>query len=144
MKLYGVLLAACSLAIVGCSDSSDEEQVRAVIAAGEAAAESRDASDAMKLVADDYKDDQGNDKQQLTQFLRGYLLMHPKIELLVNVGEIEFETPTRARVRLDVAMVGTQGSGAQNSLTGDYDSLQVELRKRDSEWLVSRVERVRR
>jgi hypothetical protein len=134
----GVLLLACS-----CSKTSDEEQVRAVIAAGEAAAEARDASDAMKLVADDYSDNNGLNKSQLEQYLRGYFLLHPKIELITRIGEIKFETANRARVQVEVTMVGTQRQGEGSSLAGDFDSLLIDLQRRDSKWLVTRVVRSR-
>jgi len=140
-------LGAVSFSILSaCGSSSDEEQVRAVIAAAEAAAESRDASDAMKLVADDYADERGYDKQQLHQYLRGYLLMHPKIELLVNVDDIEFETASRARVQVEIAMLGTQrGAGdMQAKLAGELESWRVDMQRRDGEWRVTRVDRVAR
>jgi hypothetical protein len=54
------------------------------------AAEARDASDVLDLVADDYEDAQGFDRAQLRNFLRGYFLAHPKIELLVNIESLEF------------------------------------------------------
>jgi hypothetical protein len=148
MKLPVLAIFAPTLLLVGlaaCSRTSDEDQVRAVIVAAEQAAEARDTSDLVRLVADDYRDDRGNDKQELTQFLRGYLLMHPKVELLVNIGPVVFDTATRATVLVEVAMVGTQSSGGQNtSLTGDLEAFQVQLRKDDSQWFIVRADREER
>ena len=98
------------LVVSACSSGSDEDQVRAVIAAAEEAAEARDTSQLMDLVADDYADGRNFDKAQLTQYLRGYFLLHPKIEIVTRIGEIEFETANRARVPVEVAMVGLVSS----------------------------------
>lgn len=141
--LFYALAAALASA---CSRGTDEEQIRALIDSAETAAEARDVSDLMDLVADNYADDRGSDKDELQRFMRAYFVMHPKIELLVTIGEIELETANRARVQVDVAMLGTRlgGGPEQTSLTGDLESLRVELRRVDSQWRVSRADRVRR
>jgi hypothetical protein len=129
-----------------CSRGTDEEQIRALIAAAEIAAEARDVSDLMALVADDYADGRGLNKAELQKLLRAYFLVHPKIELLVKIGDIELETANRARVQVDMAMLGTRMGGGpeRTSLTGDVETLQVELRRIDSKWLVTRADRARR
>jgi hypothetical protein len=133
---------ATFIALGSCSSSSDEEQVLAVIAAAEKAAEARDVSDTMELVADDYRDDRGLDKAQLRDFVRAYYFTRPRIELLVTTGDVEFPGKGIAQVRVDFVLVGTQTSGAGGaSLTGDRESLQVELRQRGSDWRVMRVDR---
>jgi hypothetical protein len=136
-----VITLSISLLLTACSTTSDEDQVRAVIAAAEKAAEARDTSEVMDLIADDYADSRGFDKAQLTQYLRGYFLIHPKIEIVTRIGEIEFETANRARVDVEVVMVGTQGNSAAASLTGDLESMKVELQRRGAEWVVTRVDR---
>ena len=142
LLVYALAAALAS----ACSRGTDEEQIRALIDSAETAAEARDVSDLMDLVADNYADDRGSDKDELQRFMRAYFVMHPKIELLVTVGEIELETANRARVQVDVAMLGTRldGGPEQTSLTGDLESLRVELRRVDSQWRVSRADRVRR
>jgi hypothetical protein len=109
----------------------------------EQAAEARDTSDAMALVADDYSDGQGFDKEQLRNFLRAYFLTHPKIELFVRIGAVEFPGRDLARVRVEVTMVGTRGAEERSeSIAGENEALRVELQLRDSEWKVTRVDRV--
>lgn len=136
-----VITLSIPLLLAACSSGTDEDQVRAVIAAAEKAAEARDTSELMDLVADDYTDSRGFDKAQLTQYLRGYFLIHPKIEIITKLGDIEFETANRARLDVEVVMVGTQGNSAAASLTGDLESMKVELQRRGSEWVVTRVDR---
>jgi hypothetical protein len=138
-------LSILTLSIAGCSTTDDEQQVRAVIGAIETAAEDRDTSGVLALVATDYRDAQGFDKQQLQQFLRGYFLLHPKIELAVNIGTIEFATANSARVVVDVLIVGTQRNGNDvRSLSGEAESLRVEFKRQDSQWRVTRADRIPR
>ncbi len=140
-QIFNTLVAA--LLIAACSASSDEQQVRAVIDAAETAAEARDTSDVLDLVAPDYADGQGFDKAQLQNFLRAYFLMHPKIELVVRIGKVDFATPNRARVTVEIVMLGTQvESNSKTALAGDAEKLQVELKRQQAEWRVTRVDRI--
>jgi hypothetical protein len=126
----GIFLAACA------AKSSDEERVRELIASVEAAAEARDTSDVLASVADDYSDARGFDKTQLQNFLRGYFLSHPKIELLVNIESLEFPVDGLARARVGLVSVPLDQVAA-----GDAVTLDVELRRVDGEWRVSRADR---
>ena len=120
--------------ITACAErSSDEEQVRAVITGAEEAAEARDASDVLEFIATDYSDSQGSDKTRLQNFLRGYFLANPKIELLVSVGELEFPVPGLAKARVGVTSLPA----------GDRASFRVELRQQDGQWRVARADRIR-
>jgi len=137
MKFLTVLITASLLAACG-TKSSDEEKIRALVASVEAAAEARDTSDVLEFVAPDYADKQGLDKSQLQNFLRGYFLSHPKIELLVDIESLEFPVDGLARARIDVASVSLDQIG------GDSVTLDVELRRGDDGWRVSRADRVAR
>jgi hypothetical protein len=131
MKLFLCVIAATLLA--ACSaKSSDEEQVRALIDSVEAAAESRDASDVLAHVADDYSDSSGLDKRELQNFLRGYFLSHPKLELLVDIESVEFPVDGLARAVVSVATVELADP--------DMRRLKVELRRADGQWRVARAD----
>jgi len=132
MKFLTVLLATTLLGACG-TNSSDESRVRELIDAVEEAAESRDASDVLEHVAADYSDAQGFDKTQLQNFLRGYFLANPKIELLVGVDEIEFPVAGLGRARVDLTSLPA----------GNRVTLQVEFRELDGQWRVARADRVR-
>jgi len=137
MKFLTVLITASLLAACG-TKTSDEEKVRALVADVEKAAEAHDTGDVLALVAPDYSDKQGLDKSQLQNFLRGYFLSHPKIELLVNIESLEFPVDGLARARIGVASV------ALDQLGGDTVTLDVELRRLAGDWLVTRADRVAR
>ena len=128
--LTTVLLAACG------AKSSDEEQVRAVIDSVEEAAEARDASDVLEYVADDYADSNGLDKTQLQNFLRGYFLAHPQLELLVNIESLEFPVDGLAQAVVSVRSLELGVPDAQR--------LKVEFRRAGGEWRVVRADRTAR
>jgi hypothetical protein len=132
MKSFTVCLAATLLAACGAS-SSDEEQVRELIATMEKAAEARDASDVMEHVADEYSDDDGADKSQLTSYLRGYFLAHPKVDVTVDIESLEVPVAGLAQARLDVTVLPAR----------DGVTLDVEFRRQDGDWRVTRADRVR-
>jgi len=126
--LTTMLLAACG------TQSSDEEQVRALVDAVETAAEARDTSDVLEHVADNYADSNGFDRAQLQNFLLGYFLAHPRVELLVNIESLEFPVDGLAQAVISVATV---------ELTDpDIRRLKVEFRRSGSAWQVVRAERV--
>ena len=137
MKFHAVLITASLLAACG-TRTTDEEKVRALIASVEEAAEARDTSDVLAFVAPDYSDRQGLDKSQLQNFLRGYFLSHPKIEIVVKIESLEFPVEGLARARVGVVSVSL------DQLGGDSVTLEVELRKPDGKWLVTRADRVAR
>lgn len=130
-SVAATLLAACG------AKSSNEDQVRVLLASAEEAAEARDVSDVLELVADDYSDRQAFDKNSLRDFLRGYFLLHPKLELLLDVQQVEFPAQGLARVRVGVMTVPTDPLSLGESAT-----LQLELRRYGGEWRVSRADRV--
>lgn len=132
MKSLTLLIAVATLAACG-ARSSDEEQVRALLDRAEAAAEARDASDVLDVVAADYTDSQGFDRAQLQNFVRAYLLANPRVEILMTVSELEFPVDGLAKARV----------GLTSLPAGDRASLRVEFRKQDGEWRVVRADRVR-
>lgn len=130
--LFAILLTACE------SRSSDEQQVRDLIAGMEAAAESRDTSDVLAFVAGDYADAQGRDRNELRGVLAGYFALHPKLELLVNIESLEFPADGLAQ-----AQVTIRGLDLARFDAGDSVALAVELRRDGDEWRVSRADRTR-
>lgn len=129
-----ILSLASALALAACgARSSDEEQVRELLASAEESAEARDSSDVLDLVADDYSDAQGLDKAALGNFLRAYFLSHPKLELVVNVERVDFPADGLAQAIVSVATLELANP--------DMQRLAVELRRRDGEWRVVRADR---
>lgn len=130
MKFLTALIAAVTLCACG-SRSSDEQQVRELLAALEQAAEARDASDVLTLVADDFASDDVAGKADLTRFLRGYFLAHPRVDVSVDVESLELPVPDLAQARLELRVAPA----------GDHATLDVEFRRLDGDWRVTRAER---
>jgi hypothetical protein len=122
-----ILLSACG------ARSSDEEQVRAVVDAAETAAEARDASDVLEHVATDYSDSNGFDRAQLQNFLRAYFLANPRLELVVRIVSLEFPVAELGRARIGVTALPS----------GDNATLDVEFRREDGHWRITRADQVR-
>jgi hypothetical protein len=130
LLITAILLFACA------PESSDEDRVRSVIDSVEVAAEARDASDVLEHVADGYSDARGMDKPTLRDFLRGYFLMHPRLELLVNVESLEFPVDGLAQAVVTVTTVDFPDP--------DQQRLKVEFRRESGAWQVVRADRLAR
>ena len=128
--------------VAGCADrSAPEEEIRALVDLAEAAAEDRDASALRALVADDYQDPDGRKAGDIRNFLRGYLAMHPSLNLLTRIDSIELEGTEQARVAVTVGMLGrTAGDDAGWDLAGDVYRLDLLLAREDGgDWRVIRA-----
>ncbi len=138
MKFSPLLVLA--LLLVACTErSTDESQIRELIASAEQAAEARDTSDVLALVADDYVDAQGRDRAALRGALMGFFALHPRLELIVNIESIAFPADGLAQARVSVRGLDTSRLDVGESVT-----LDVELRRRDGEWRVARADRAGR
>jgi hypothetical protein len=135
------LVAGLALAIAGCGDDeTPDARVRAVIAAGEAAAEARDLSGILEHVAPTFRDGQGGGREELRQYLRGYLVTHPSVHLLTRVDSVEFPYRDFARVRLTVGTLGTGMTEAAGfDLAAEVHDVVLELQFEDDAWRVVRA-----
>ena len=129
-----VLVAACG------RGESPEQQVRAVVTTGEAAAEARDLSALMDLVSPGYEDEQGRDRAELRRYVHGYLIANQSIRLLTRIDRVEFPYRDMARVDLTVGSLGREAT-ADDSLdfAADVQRLSIELQLDEGEWKVTRA-----
>jgi hypothetical protein len=135
--VIAVVLASCS------REESAEQQVRALIAHAEERAEARDVSDLAALIASDYSDARGFDKEELTTYLRGWFVLHPSVNLLVRIDSLEFPADELARAEITVGMLGRRGSAENWEMAADLETLEVELLNESGEWRVIRADRQR-
>jgi len=136
----GAWLVAAAM-LVGCAEkTAPEEEVRAVIAAGEEAAEARDLSGILEHVSASFSDEHGGGRDELKQYLRGYLVTHPSVHLLTHVESVEFPYEDFARVELTVGTLGREAAGATAfDLAADvHDDVPVPVPE-DDEWRVVRA-----
>ncbi len=125
----------------GCALSdTPEAQVRAVIAAGEQAAEARDLSGLLAHVSPAFLDEHGGGQDELKQVLRGYFVTHQSIALLTRIDSVEFPYRDLARVRLTVGTLGREAAGATAfEFATDINEIVLELKLEDDEWKVVRA-----
>jgi hypothetical protein len=136
-----VVLAVLVTFVAGCGESrTPDAKVRAVIAQGEQAAEARDLSGIMDLVAPSYIDGQGGGRDELKQYLRGYLVTHQAIHLLTKVESVEFPYRDMAKVSLSLGTLGRDAAAATAfDLAADVYDVELELALVDGEWRVTRA-----
>lgn len=134
-------LAACTL-LAGCgSDTTPEQQVRAVIATGETAAEARDLSAIMDLVSPRYEDGRGGSAVELSRTLRGYFIANQSVHLLTRVESVEFPYKDMARVHLTVGTLGRKAGASDTvDLAAELQDVHIELQLERGEWKVTRAE----
>ncbi len=135
------LAMGAALAVAGCGDQqTPDARVRAVIAAGETAAEARDLSGILEHVAPAFRDAQGGGREELKQYLRGYLVTHPSVHLLTRIDSVEFPYRDLARVKLTVGTLGTgSAETAGFDLAADVHDVVLELQFEDDAWRVVRA-----
>jgi hypothetical protein len=138
----GVAMLVVLVALAaGCGESqTPDAKVRAVIAQGEQAAEARDLSGIMGLVAPSFRDEQGGGRDELKQYLRGYLVAHQAIHLLTKVESVEFPYRDMAKVSLTLGTLGREAAAATAfDLAADVYDVELELALDDGEWRVTRA-----
>jgi hypothetical protein len=101
------------IALCACRSASEspEDQIRALIAKGEKAAEEKDLGTLREIIHDGYSDKQGNKKPELIKLLAYHLLRHQSVHLLTRIRTIEFPEPKRSEATVFVGMAaGSLGS----------------------------------
>jgi len=140
-RATAALAMGAALAVAGCGEQeTPDTRVRAVIAAGEAAAEARDLSGILEHVAPAFRDAQGGGREELKQYLRGYLVTHPSVHLLTRIDSVEFPYRDLARVKLTLGTLGTGSIEAAGfDLAADVHDVVLELQFEDDAWRVVRA-----
>ena len=92
---------------------SPEDQVRVLLARAERLAEEQDVGALKDLVAEDYTDDRGNDRQAVAGLLTFYFLRNKTIHLLTRVRSVQVPEPDHAEATVLVAMAGRAIEGLE-------------------------------
>lgn len=135
-------MLVCGALVAACGDRSvPEQQVRAVIAAGETAAEKRDLSGLMDLVSSRYEDSRGGSAVELSRTLRGYFIVNQSVSLATRIESIDFPYDDMARVQLTVGTLGRDAAAGDGlGLAADVHEVRLELKLERGEWKVTRAE----
>jgi hypothetical protein len=131
---------ATSLALallLGCGAAlTPEEEVRAALAALEAAAENGDVSAFADGVSADYTDPYGHDREKLRAFVAFHVMQSGRgREVILRVRDVSFTDPGRAVVALAVGLAGARGA---RGLGAEVYAVDLDLvREADQVWRVS-------
>lgn len=131
------LLPVISIGLLhACAGADPGEELRAVIAAAEAAAEERDAGHFRRLVSDDYVDARGRRKQDLIDYLRLYFVANADIEVLTRVESVELFGDDAAELTLHSALVGRGPGRSALDVDGDLFRIDLELVRERGDWRI--------
>jgi hypothetical protein len=137
MKILSPAAALAAVVVAGCGASDPEAEIRALLAAAEEAAETRDAGYFGDLVGEGYRDSRGQDRTELLRMLRGYFIANQRIEILSRIDEVALQGSDAARAVVHAGLVG-QRSGAELLAGVDVDlyRFELELVAEGGEWRI--------
>ena len=136
MKAWGL---ACAVAVLaaGCARDDPEAELRALIAAAEAAAEARDVGFFADVLAESYRDARGNDRREMLRRLRGYFIANQHIEIVSRVDEIVIEGDGTARAVVHAGMLGRRtDSPLIDGIDADLYRFELDLVNANGDWQV--------
>jgi hypothetical protein len=131
------LLPVISVGLLhACAGVDPGEELQAVVAAAEAAAEERDTGHFRRLVSSDYVDASGRRKQDLIDFLRLYFVANADIEVLTRVENVEIFGDDAAELTLQSALLGRGQGRSAFGVDGDLYRIDLELVRESGDWRI--------
>ena len=136
-RLLGPLVSA-SLVIGagGCGSDDPQVEVRAFLAAAEAAAEARDTGFFRDAISPSYADSRGRRRDDVIDLIRGVFLTNSTVEIISRIEAIELSGEDVATVKLQAALVGKREGATLFDVDGDLYDIELELVSDGGDWLV--------
>ena len=133
-KYAGVAAMACAAMLVACGGPAvgPEESLRAWVAKGIAAAEAKERRELVDMIASSYVDARGNERDDIENLLRLYLMRQNRIALLTTIEEITIYDDTAARLDLTVGMASTNDRAL--GFSADAYRFQFEVERDSDDW----------
>lgn len=138
MPTLRTLFLSIPICLLGaCGGGGDPEaELRALLESAETAAEERDTGYFRRLISDDYIDAQGRGKQQLVDFIRGYLFLNANVEVVNRVQDISLAGDDAARIAVQSALIGRNEGRGVFGLSGNLYDIDLELVRERGEWKI--------
>ena len=114
------------------NETGPEEEVRAWLAQGVAAAENKERRALVAMISPAYADARGNDRDRIDNIIRAYFFRMNSVELLPAVEEITIIGETAAKLLVTVGMAG--GHDGVFGFSADAYRFSLELEKSGSDW----------
>ena len=134
-RLTRILFTLGAITLLGaCGDppSVPEEELRAWVAAGVEAAESKERRALVNMVSSSYIDARGNERSDIDAMLRAYFFRQHRIGLVTRIEEITVYDDTAAKIVMTVGMAGTNDGVL--GFSADAYRFALELEKASDEW----------
>ena len=128
-SLLVLLLCSC-----GGPASDPEVELRSWVAEGEEAAETKDRGALLDKISENYADARGNNRDDIGNLFRVYMLRQQSIAILTKIDQIELLGDTAANIALTVGMAGTRNRAF--GLNADAYRFELELEKQGGDWLL--------
>jgi len=132
--VLAVMLLTLFLGACGGADEGPEAALRAWVAEGQRAAETKDRGALMDMVAEEYADSRGNNRDDIENLLRFYFLRQQKVALLTRIDELTVIGETAAELTLQVGMAGTNDNAL--GFSADAYRIEMELVRDGDDWLL--------
>jgi hypothetical protein len=129
IPLICAVLAGC-----GGPSGTPEEAVRAWVADGEVAAESKDRRGLVDMISESYADARGNERQDIGNLMRFYFLRQENVAILTKVDNVAMHGDSAAEVSLTVGLAGMNDS--LFSLSANAFQFELELEFDGDDWLL--------
>lgn len=125
---------ASGIAACGEPPTPPEQALRAWVATGQRLVEAQDRSGLMDMIADNYTDARGNDRNAIDGLFRFYFLRAHGIKLFVSIEELRVFSDSAAEIDLQVGM-GATHDGVLGFSAEAYD-FKLELVRDGDDWLL--------
>ena len=123
-------------ALYACSGPADdvgpEEEIRAWLKQGVAAAENKERRELVAMISPGYADARGNDRDRIDNIIRAYFFRMNSVELLPAVEEINIIGDSAAELLVTVGMAG--GHDGVFGFSADAYRFSLELEKSGPNW----------
>jgi hypothetical protein len=137
MRTPGIACAVVAVLVSACGASDPEAEIRALLAAAEQAAETRDAGFFGDAVGAAYRDARGNDRDELVRSIRGYFIANQRIEIVSRVDEIVLEGADAARAVVHAGLLGQRtGAALIDGVEADLYRFELELVNDGGDWRI--------
>ena len=139
LRLAFILLAvgAVASAVVSCSRSDPERELRSAVAAMAQAIEQREPAAFLDSISDDFARESGTfGKQEVKRLLVGAYLRNEKISVNAAVSDVRIDGD-RARAKIRVLATGGAGLLPERGQSWDFDSV---WRRESGRWKVYNAE----
>ena len=133
-QLLMIALAAGCLFACGDPPAPPEQALRAWVAEGQQRVEAKDRSGLMEMIADEYADARGNDRDAIEQMFRLYFLRANDIELLTSIEDVRVFGDSAGEIDLKVGMAVTHDGVL--GFSADAYNFELELVRDGDHWLL--------